>query len=152
MPVAAAIETRVLDAILTACAAIGTPPTSWRTVPYAILDGAPNDEMGVLDRPRLFVQHVHSDPDPAGANTVPARHNWTLTFIVWVGAATQRSMQAARADVLQAIYAAEGAFTDAFRAPLFPGTFEAHNNMATAGIWLGTQVFTIDVETGHDDP
>lgn len=151
MAVTAAIETRVLDAILSACAGIGTPAGSWRSTPYAILDGVPNDEIGVLDQPRLFCQHVSSTPLES-ANTTIGRHNWTLTYNVWVAAATMRGVLAAKADVLQAMYAAEGTFQDSFRAPPFPGGFTFHDDLVRAGIWLGTQSFTIDVETGHTDP
>lgn len=151
MPPVAAIETRVLDAMLTALGGIGTPPSSWLTTPYAVLDGVPGDEMGRLDLPRLFVQHVQSAPDASG-DTEITRHNWTLTFNVWVAATTMRAVLAAKADVLRAIYAAEGTFMDSFRAPLFPSGFAFHDELVKAGTWLGTQTFTIDVETGHADP
>jgi hypothetical protein len=148
--VAAAVEVQVLDAILSACAGIGTPAASWLTTPNAIVEGVPNDKMGALTNPRLFLQHVASTPASGSAGTT--YHRWTLTFNIWCCAQTQRGVLSLKADVLRAVYAAEGTFTASFKQPLWPGDFTFHDELVKAGIWLGTQTFTIDIETDHASP
>jgi hypothetical protein len=149
MPVAAPIEAQVLDAILAACSGIGTGGT-WRSTPYSMLDGVPNDDMGALDRQRTFLQHVRSEPSTDVGDL--SRHGWMLTFNVWVAATSMRGVLDTRRDVLVAIYAAEGTFQNSFRQFLMPGGFAFHDDLMKSGVWLGTQTFTLNVETDHATP
>lgn len=151
MSVPDATENRVLDALLTIVRRIGTPSSAWLTSPQGVVDGVPRDTVKeVADGPRLYVAlaHVAEIPEESTSST----HRVRASFGVWCAARDARTMVALKADVLRAVFAAEAEVRAAFNNVFWPGTFEPMEDLQPAGIYMGAQTLTIDVDVTHSAP
>lgn len=150
MAVQAATEARLLDQLNTALAAITTTPANYLTTPV-LGEGVPLDSVTTGTKPHIFADYVRSNL-PGDAAMGGAFHRLEVTMCIWIVSSTVRLLLAAKADVLRAIFAAEGAFTGAFGTPLWPTDFAVRDEMSPAGEYVGVQLATITVELSHSAP
>ena len=138
----------MLDALLGVLGTIGDVPVNWRTL-SATVDGRPPDPVPFPDKPRIYVQWTHTDPTDAEAGM--STHGWRVSYMLWIVAASDRLMLNAKADVMQALFASEG--TVAFGGmPFWIGGFETRQEMANAGLSMGTLVVWMDTIINHAAP
>jgi hypothetical protein len=146
----AGTETRLMGALATALGTIGVPPSSWLTTPtLPVRTDTPNDALGALTHPQVFLNFYRTDPAEGAGMT---RHRATVQFVVWIASPTTTEMLNVKADVLRALFSSEGTFTQQFGQPFWPGTFQTHPEMQAAGNQLGSLTVTIDVEMDHSAP
>jgi hypothetical protein len=132
--------------LVTTLGGIGTPPGDWLTSPAAPiptvppLDALPSADSKVL----LYVAHSRTEPNRE--QTTMRRHGWRAWFTVWIIGKDPITTNRARADVLRAIYAAEGAFTAAFGQPMYP---DALAHLSSVGCDVAQQDAFLDFDTDH---
>ncbi len=153
MAVNQAMEVRATVALLAALAAIGTPSTSWLTKP-TVAEGIPPDEVEASTCPRIYLQHVRTEYlDGEQFGTVHRHRAVFQAFLLAVADATgPRNVLNLKADVLRAVFAAEGAITTQFATPALPLSFEYRDDYRDAGIDAGVQELALDLEINHTDP
>lgn len=150
MSVQAATENRALDQLVTMLQSI-VGGGGWLTNPAGVTEGIPNDAVPTEAAPQLFVLNVKTEPLPEG-NAGVSRHQFRLHFLVWVVALTARDVNSAKADILRAVFAGEGAATTALGQPFWPGEFEQKVELSPAGFQVGTQHLFLDVSMDHATP
>ena len=141
-------EALIADQIVATLVGIGPVGASWLTDPYDAVIGAPGDAMGLLDRPRLFVQHAGTVPRTE-ANASPSAHALRSVFTIVIASMSHRTVLNTKADIARAIRAAEGTFTASFQQPLWEGDFAHSDAMLSSGIYLGILSVFIDYESDH---
>jgi len=154
MPPVDAFENRVLDQLMatTCLGGIGTPPTSWLTVPV-VAEGLPREIVpsDVATTPRIYVQHDRTGPS-IGENQTLTRHHARAEFSAWIAAKDRSTLLQVKADVLRAVYAAEGTIAGALGMYVEAREFIQRDDLVTAGFALGQQILTIDFDTDHASP
>ena len=132
---------------------IGTPAVDWLTDP-TVFEGTPADavphDLGLL----LYFHHVRTEVLGAEQGTAEHRHRaFFHVYCVSPDTGTgPRDVLALKADVLRAIFAAEGTFTSAFGQPMYPLGYGYRDDMAGAGLSVGVQEFALDMEISHTAP
>jgi hypothetical protein len=150
MAVAEAKENLALDLLVSTLGTIGPVGASWLTDP-TVSAGVPPDavprDLGMM----VYVHHVRTDLLPPDAGT--ANHYFRAIFHAYLCSADadhrERDVLNLKADALQAVFAAEGAFTTAFKQPLYPAGFIYRDDMRASGVAVGVQEFTLDLELSH---
>jgi hypothetical protein len=149
MPPTEAKDNLIWTSLLVVFAAIGTPPTSWRTAPV-IVEGPPPDAIPPVDaRPYVYLNHEGTGPPPSGGTLT--RHAWRSRYMAYIAGKDARTVNNCREDLLQALYGAEGTLTSAYGQPVYPGPEDYHrpNELAKAGITIGLLPLFIDYDTDH---
>lgn len=147
----AALENRLTDLLLAALAPIGTPAANWRAGVPTITEGIPGDAVPPATGPHLYVQFLRTEALIDG-NVGSTVHRATSYFTIWIAGKTQRIMLDAKADVLQAIFAAEGAITASLGQPAWLETFSFRDDMLVAGLFMGGQSLFMTYEVPHAAP
>lgn len=146
---AAATEARVLDVLLAALQTIGVVPANWLTL-AAVAEGIPGDPLPQPDKPRVYLQYLRTEPQ--GSEAGVGVHMWRIYCAVWVTATDVRTMLAAKADVVRAIFNAEGTITTALTQPAYPGEFAYQNELSQSGYAVGVLTVFVDMEIPHAAP
>lgn len=148
---ASATEARILDRLKAALDAISAAaPGTYLTAP-TVGEGVPLDSTSTLTNPALFADYVRTVSDREG--TWGTRlHRATVTMAVWVVAKDVRTLIAAKADAVRAIFAAEAGFTGEFGVPLWPTDFAVRDEMTSAGEYCGVLLSEMNVELTHAAP
>lgn len=157
MAVQDANENRMLDALLTKLQKIGTPSTSWLTTPGSALIGIPNDAVNNTTKaqPFLRLQYLSTEERDDSADTTT--HVGRAHFAVWCVSTDSsqtgmREVIALKADVLRALFAAEGTLFASWAYGCWPDEFFIHEEMLKAGVWAGVQRIHIDFPITHAAP
>ena len=145
----AATEARVLDALLAALQTIGNVPANWLTL-AAVAEGIPGDPLPQPLKPRVYLQYLRTESQ--GGEAGAGVHLWRVFCAVWVTAADVRTMLAAKADVVRAIFNSEGTITTALSQPAYPGEFAYQNEMSQAGYAVGVLTVFVDMDIPHAAP
>src|SRR5689334_13826662 len=122
-----ALENSMIDAIKLELATIGIPSASWRMqTPPAIKEGVPGDKIPGPNLCTIYVQHVTSTPGPDSAGV--SLHQLEGTFQLWCCSSHavdgQRRVLELLADVSDALFGGESAFTEQFP---YGSTFGAYS-------------------------
>lgn len=155
MSVPDATENRIADALITALGGIGTPAGSWLTQPGAISYGVPNDPLPATPALQLYLQYVRTEEqDELGStNTHRGRAHFSVWCVSMDSSPTgQRALVSLKADVLRALFAAEGTLQASFVYGAWPDGFTVREEMAAAGVWGGNQDLHVDFEISHAAP
>jgi hypothetical protein len=151
MPVLPAIENRVISLLATQLAGIGTPSSSYLTVPVRVEVGVPANPVPTEDLPALFIQYVRTEVPKDGESTL-TKHPLRIHILIWCLALDVTTMLSLKADVLRQIYASEAAFTASFKQPLWAMDFAYRDEQQQAGNIAGALATFIDVEVDHANP
>ena len=150
MAVTDAMENRLLDALLPILNGIGTPSSNWLTTPI-VAEGIPPDSIDEIDtKPRIYLQHVRSERLDGQMGV--ALHRSRAHFAIWIASSGPRVTNKVVADVLRALYAAEGSITTTFKQPFWAEDFSRRDDLSKPGIDVGVQPIFIDYETDHTSP
>jgi len=152
-----AIENAMLDALAYELGKIGTNPLSnWLTQSPPILKrGVPGDSPPGPNLLSMYLQHLSTE-FLDGASGPTASHRASVRLGVWVvstdpdtGATDALNL---KADVLRAIFAAEGTIGAMFDGGIWPGGFEFSAGEAglRAGTYLGMLEVRIETTVPHD--
>jgi len=148
MPPSEAKDNLILDAFLNALAAIGTPATEWLTNPV-VEEGPPPDSIPPVDvRPRIYLDQPRTDFPSDGQNVGPS-HRWRTHLVAYVCAKNLRTANQGRADVLRAVYAAEGSIQTQFGLKPRPEESGKIDDLVRAGVYIKVQPFFLDHQTDH---
>lgn len=155
MPPTEATENRIADALISALSGIGTPAPNWLTAPGTIAYGIPNDSLPATPSLQLYLQYQRTEEQDEQGST--ATHRGRAHFTVWCVSmdstpAGQRALVNLKADVLRALFAAEGTLQGSFVYGAWPDDFTIHEEMASAGVWAGGQNLHVDFEISHAAP
>jgi len=154
MPPAEASENRALDALVNVLLTIGAPAASWLTVPTVNV-GIPPDSVPSDAGALLYVHHVRTEAIPAEVGRAYHRNRayfHVYGFVPDRDSGGPRLLLNLKADVLRAVFAAEGSVTTLFGQPFFPGSFGYRDDMISAGMSAGVQELTLDLELSHTQP
>lgn len=152
-----ATENRLLDAIADVLEGIGTPAPDWLTTPTVMI-GIPGDALPEGVKQLILVAPVSTEMkseddelDGFGANS----HSATAHFAIWCISGTEAGLVDAlniKADVLRALWAAEGALTPLAGGPVWVDRGELNLELSRAGYAVWMQRVHASPHLAHTDP
>lgn len=160
MPVDA-FENRIADVFLTVLGGIGTPASSWLSGVPLVIEGSPAEAVpepsavhALSKKGILYLEHVRTGPAPGEVGT--STHTLRATFCITILAETVRDLRKLKADVLRALWAAEGTFTTAEEQPAFTEDFTTRDyqgdSLRVAGYFGGTLSAFVESTLTHAKP
>jgi len=153
MPAPTPKDSVIVAQVLTELAKIGTGPTQWLTNPPDAKEGAPGDALDGTIPHQIFIQCAESALEDAPVTAT--MHARRLTVTVWMIAQQSTSSWAEvrkiKADVLRALYAAEGTFESISLEWGVQG-YQARNDLAPAGFLAGSLDVYFDYDSEHATP
>lgn len=165
-------ENRIQDSIMAEMLKIGTAGGTWLTlgfqpyvaatiptdpVPQAVPGPpVPADWVGRVAKYQVYVQYSHTDMMDAASGTATrrAQAHYDVICMGLDGDLTiaQRMMLNLRADVLRAVYAAEGTFYSVYKYGIWVGTFNHRPELSGAGVMSGSLDVFVDFDMSLQTP
>lgn len=149
-----ATENRVQDLLLSILQGIGDVPSQWLTTPSVAL-GVPSDAVVRQANPQVFLEYARTEARDGESDT--ASHAARLYYNIWCVSSDPtangwRDVVNLKADVLRALYAAEGTIQSSFPYGAWPQSFQVRNDMQGAGVAVGVLEVVVDVVLSHSAP
>lgn len=140
----------ILSSLLAVLQGINGPST-YLTMP-SVAEGVPPDAVPSVDvTPRVYLHHVRTDPAPDAAAGGPTVHRWRARYDVWITSKSARTSNQVRADVLRAVYAAEGSLTTSYGQPVWPEDYARRDDLTRAGVDFAVLSLFIEYQTDHTE-